>query len=29
MEQRKIELLMRARQGRGRQAQPQAAEEPR
>jgi hypothetical protein len=29
MDQRKIELLMRARQGRGRQAQPQAAEEPR
>jgi hypothetical protein len=30
MEQRKIELLMRARQGRGRQAQPQAApDEPR
>lgn len=28
MEQRKIELLMRARQGRGRQNQPQAAEEP-
>jgi hypothetical protein len=29
MEQRKIELLMRARQGRGRQNLPQAAEEPR
>jgi hypothetical protein len=30
MEQRKIELLMRARQGRGRQnPQPQANEEPR
>jgi hypothetical protein len=29
MEQRKIELLMRARQGRGRQNQPQANEEPR
>jgi hypothetical protein len=29
MERRKIELLMRARQGRGRQSQPQAAEEPR
>ena len=28
MEQRKIELLMRARQGRGRQNQPQANEEP-
>jgi len=28
MEQRKIELLMRARQGRGRQNQPQAVEEP-
>ena len=29
MEQRKIELLMRARQGRGRQNQPQTNEEPR
>jgi hypothetical protein len=29
MEQRKIDLLMRARQGRGRQGQPQPAEEPR
>ena len=29
MEQRKIELLLRARQGRGRQNLPQAAEEPR
>ena len=29
MEQRKIELLMRARQGRGRQSQAQPAEEPR